>query len=116
VSNPRRLKVAGCSAKLTARKDSSRRLRTEGSRAMAEEKVGIVSDYFAHVSVAGIELSGVLRVGDRIHIKGHTTDLEQVVESMQIEHNQVEEGKSGDAIGIKVGDRCRHGDEVFKVT
>ena len=83
---------------------------------MAEEKVGIVSDYFAHVSVAGIELSGVLRVGDTIHIKGHTTDLEQVVESMQIEHNQVEEGKSGDAIGIAVSDRCRHGDEVFKVT
>ena len=83
---------------------------------MAEERVGVVSDYFAHVSVAGIELSGPLRVGDRIHIKGHTTDLEQVVESMQIEHEQVEEAKSGDAVGIRVNDRCRHGDEVLKVT
>jgi translation elongation factor EF-Tu-like GTPase len=83
---------------------------------MAEERVGIVSDYFAHVDVAGIELSGALRVGDRIHIKGHTTDLEQVVESMQIDRQPVEEAKTGDAVGIKVSERCRHGDEVFKVT
>ena len=83
---------------------------------MAEERIGVVSDYFAHVNVAGIELSGPLRVGDRIHIKGHTTDFEQVVESMQIEHEQVEEAKTGDAVGIKLKDRCRHGDEVFKVT
>ena len=83
---------------------------------MAEEKIGLVSDYFAHVGVAGIELSGTLRVGDRIHIKGHTTDFEQVVDSMQIEHEQVEEAKTGDAVGIKLNDRCRHGDEVFKVT
>jgi len=83
---------------------------------MAEERIGVVSDYFAHVNVAGIELSGPLRVGDRIHIKGHTTDFEQVVESMQIEHEQVEEAKIGDAVGIKLNDRCRHGDEVFKVT
>ena len=83
---------------------------------MAEVKVGMVSDYFAHVSVAGIALSGTLRVGDKIHIKGHTTDLEEVVESMQIEHEQVQEAKAGAAVGIKVSDRCRHGDDVFKVT
>ncbi len=83
---------------------------------MAEEKVGVVSDYFARVGVAGIQLSDTLRVGDTIHIKGHTTDIEQVVESMQIEHEQVEEAKAGDLIGIKVGDRCRDGDQVFKVT
>jgi putative protease len=61
-------------------------------------------------------LEGTLRVGDTIHIKGHTTDLEQAVDSMQIEHDQVEEAKAGDAIGIKVGDRCRGGDVVYKVT
>ena len=83
---------------------------------MPEERVGIVKDYFAKVGVAGIDLEGTLRVGDTIHIKGHTTDLEQVVESMQIEHDQVEEAKSGDAIGIKVNDRCRGGDVVYKVT
>jgi translation initiation factor IF-2 len=83
---------------------------------MPEERVGIVKDYFAKVGVAGIDLEGTLRVGDTIHIKGHTTDLEQAVESMQIEHDQVEEAKSGDAIGIKVNDRCRGGDVVYKVT
>jgi len=83
---------------------------------MAEERVGVVKDYFAHIGVAGIDLEGTLRVGDTIHIKGHTTDLELVVESLQIEHEQVQEAKAGDAIGIKVSDRCRDGDIVYKVT
>ncbi len=84
---------------------------------MAEEReVGRVSDYFAHIGVAGIDLTGPLRVGDTIHIKGHTTDFEQNVDSMQIEHANVEEAKAGDKIGIKVKDRCRHGDHVFVVT
>ena len=83
---------------------------------MPEERVGIVNDYFAKIEVAGIDLEGPLRVGDTIHIKGHTTDLEQVMESIQIEHEQVQEAKAGDAIGIKVKDRCRGGDLVYKVT
>jgi translation elongation factor EF-Tu-like GTPase len=83
---------------------------------MPEEKVGVVKDYFAKVGVAGIDVSGQLKVGDTIHIKGHTTDLEQVVESMQIEHDQVEEVKAGDSIGIKVSERCRDGDTVYRVT
>lgn len=83
---------------------------------MAEERVGVVKDYFARIGVAGIDLEGTLRVGDAIHIKGHTTDLEQAVDSMQIEHDQVEEAKAGEAIGIKVGERCRGGDVVYKVT
>jgi len=83
---------------------------------MPEEKVGVVKDYFAKINVAGIDITGRLKVGDTIHVKGHTTDFEQVVESIQIEHEQVEEAKAGDAIGIKVMDRCRGGDTVFKVT
>jgi putative protease len=83
---------------------------------MAEqEEVGRVMDYFAKIGVAGIDLTGKLRVGDTIRISGHTTDLEQVVESMQIEHEQVEEAGPGDQIGIKVPDRVRHGDHVYKV-
>lgn len=82
---------------------------------MPEENVGIVKDYFAKVGVAGIDVTGHLKVGDTIHIKGHTSDFEQVVESMQIEHDQVEEAKAGDAIGIKVSERCRDGDTVYKV-
>jgi len=83
---------------------------------MPEEKVGVVKDYFAKINVAGIDITGKLKAGDTIHIKGHTTDFEQVVESMQIEHEQVEEAKPGDAIGIRVNERCRGGDTVYKVT
>jgi len=83
---------------------------------MTEEvEIGQVNDYFAHVGVAGIDLTGPLKVGDRIRIKGHTTDLEEVVASMQIEHESVEEAKAGNKIGVKVGDRVRGGDHVYRV-
>jgi len=81
-----------------------------------EEEIGRVTDYFAQIGVAGIDLTGRLRVGESIHIRGHTTDIEQVVESMQIEHEQVEEAGAGDRIGIKASDRCRKGDQVYRVT
>ena len=83
---------------------------------MPEEKVGVVNDYFAKVNVAGIDMTGNLKVGDTIHVKGHTTDFEQVVDSIQVEHEQVTDAKAGDAIGIKVTERCRGGDTVFRVT
>jgi len=83
---------------------------------MPEEGIGNVSDFFARPVVAGIELTGTLKVGDTIHIKGHTTDLEFTVESMQINNVDVNEAKAGDAVGIKVRDRVRHGDVVYKVT
>jgi translation elongation factor EF-1alpha len=83
---------------------------------MAEEvEIGRVNDYFAKISVAGIDLTGPLKVGDRIRIKGHTTDLEEVVESIQVEHESVEEAKAGDKIGVKVADRVRGGDHVYRV-
>ena len=83
---------------------------------MPEVEIGQVSDFFARPVVAGITLSGTLKVGDRIHVKGHTTDLELTVESMQINNVNVTEGKAEDAIGIKVPDRVRAGDHVYKVT
>jgi translation elongation factor EF-1alpha len=82
---------------------------------MEEREVGRVVDYFAKVGVAGIEITGQLAVGDTIHIKGHTTDLQQTVDSMQIEHESVQEAKQGDSVGIKVKDRCRAHDVVYKV-
>ncbi|MFC2022818.1 translation elongation factor-like protein [Chloroflexota bacterium] len=82
---------------------------------MPEEEIGKVMDFFAKPVVAGIDLTGTLVVGDRIHIKGHTTDLELVVGSMQIDNVGVKEGKAGDSIGIKVTDRVRRGDTVYKV-
>ncbi len=83
---------------------------------MPEELIGRVSDFFARPVVAGIELTGTLRVGDRIKIQGHTTDMELVVTSMQINSVNVTEAKAGDAVGIKVNDRVRRGDKVYKIT
>ena len=82
---------------------------------MPEEVVGNVSDFFARPVVAGIELTGTLKLGDRIHVKGHTTDIEFTVDSMQISNVDVKEAKAGDAVGIKVSDRVRPGDTVCKV-
>ncbi len=83
---------------------------------MPEEEIGKVSDFFAHPVVAGIELTGTLKVGDRIHIKGHTTDLELTVNSMQINNVDVNEAKVGDSVGVKVTERVRRGDTIYKVT
>ena len=83
---------------------------------MPEEKIGTVSDFFAQPVVAAIELTAALEVGNKIHIKGHTTDLEVIVGSMQINNVAVEEAKAGDSIGVKVGERVRKRDTVYKVT
>jgi len=83
---------------------------------MPEEVIGKVTDFFARPVVAGIELTTALKVGDKIHIKGHTTDLELVVDSMQIDNVNVDQAKTGDLVGIKVSERVRRGDAVYKVT
>ena len=83
---------------------------------MPEIEIGKISDFFARPVVAGIEMSGSVKVGDTIHIKGHTTDMEFVVDSMQIDNANVTEAKAGDSVGIKVEDRVRRGDTVYKVT
>ena len=83
---------------------------------MPEVEIGHVSDFFAHPVVAGITLTTTLKVGDKIHINGHTTDIEFTVNSMQIDNVDVTQAKTGDAIGVKVTDRVRRGDTVYKVT
>ncbi len=82
---------------------------------MEEIEVGKVTDFFAKPVVAGIDVHGSLKKGDLIRIKGATTDLEFVLASMQIEHISVQEARPGDLIGIKVPDRVRPGDRVYKV-
>ena len=83
---------------------------------MPEEEVGTVSKFFAKPMVAGIDLSAPVKLGDRLHISGHTTDMQFVIGSMQIDNANVEEGKPGDSIGIKVPDRAREGDKVYRIT
>ncbi len=83
---------------------------------MAEEKVGEVIKFFSKAGVAAIKvMEGTLKVGDRIRIKGHTTDFEDQIQSMQVENQPVETAAAGDLIGIKVKDRVREKDAVFKV-
>ena len=81
-----------------------------------EVEIGKVSAFFAKPIVAGVDLTGELKVGARLHIKGHTTDLELSVDSMQIEGAAVTAAKVGDAVGIQVPDRVRPGDTVYKVS
>jgi putative protease len=84
---------------------------------MAEEQIGVVTHYFGKISVAGIEITaGELRVGDTIHILGHTSDFTQTVDSMQLDNEAIEVATPGQAVGIKVIDHAREHDKVLKVT
>ena len=83
---------------------------------MAEILIGTVIDFFARPMVAGLELSSPLKIGDTIHIKGHTTDITMTVDSMQIDNANVTAANAGAAVGIKLPDRARKGDPVFIVT
>jgi translation initiation factor IF-2 len=83
---------------------------------MPEEKIGLVVNYFSKISVAAIEITnGTLSAGDTLHFIGHTTDFESTVQSMQIENKSVTEAKKGDSVGLKVSERVRQGDIVYKI-
>ena len=84
---------------------------------MGEEKkvIGKITHYFGKINVAAIELTDTLKVGDAILIEGAHTRLEEMVESMQIENKRVIEAKAGEGIGIKVKDKVRVGDTVYKI-
>ena len=83
---------------------------------MVEEKIGIIEHFFTNVSVAAIKItSGELKIGDTIHVVGAHTDFKQKIDSMQIERVPVEVVKVGDAVGIKVKDRVREHDVVYKM-
>ncbi len=82
-----------------------------------EEEIGKITHFFSKINVGVLELTnGHLHIGDTIHIKGHTTDFYQKVESMQVEHAPVESADKGMEVGLKVESSVREGDQVFKVT
>ena len=81
-----------------------------------EEKIGEVTHYFGHIPAGIFKLTGTLKRGDKIHIKGATTDFTQEVASMQVDHKNIEEAKKGKEVGIEIEQKVRDGDEVFIVT
>jgi len=82
---------------------------------MAEKEIGVITNYFEHVNAAAIKLSGALKVGDKIKVKGGETEFEQVIDSMQINRVPVQKAKKGDEIGILVKEKVRKEYKVFKV-
>lgn len=82
-----------------------------------EEEIGKITHFFTKINVGVLELiKGEIHIGDTIHIKGHTTDFYQKVQSMQVEHAPVESAQKGDEVGLKVEASVREGDLVFRVT
>jgi putative protease len=79
------------------------------------EEVGRVGGFFAHPSVAVIELTAPLKMGDTVYFKGHTTDFQQAVESLQIDRTPVQEAQAGQSVGLKVNNRCRKHDMVYRL-
>ena len=82
---------------------------------MQEKEIGKITHYYSHLGVGIIELLDTLKVGDTIHIKGHSSDFTQGIDSIQIEHNVVSEANAQDAIGIKVIQKVHPHDKVYKV-
>ncbi|HEA65434.1 MAG TPA: translation elongation factor-like protein [Desulfobacterales bacterium] len=83
---------------------------------MEEKKIGFVSNYFSKISVAAVEITeGTVSVGDTLRFFGHTTDFESIVHSMQIEHKSLTDAKKGDSVGVKVPEKVREGDKVYKI-
>ncbi len=76
--------------------------------------IGTVAHYFNHLSVAAVTLTDTLRTGDRIHIQGHTTDLEQTVDSMEVDHARVESAGPGDDVALHVDDHVRDHDRIYR--
>jgi len=90
---------------------------TPVSMAPPGQRIGVVTHYFSHLSVAVVKLeSARLRVGDTIHVRGHTTDFQQRIDSLQVNHAPVQEVGPGDDFGLKVREHAREHDVVYKVT
>jgi len=81
-----------------------------------EKEIGSVAHYFGKISVAAISLTDELKVGDKIHIVGHSENFTQNISSIQIEHSNVESAKPGDDIGIQIQQKVHPGDKIYKVT
>jgi len=106
--------------KIVKRKPITKKAKAKAKKPLAPEasleKIGEITHYFPHVNAAAVKLlkSG-LKVGDSIYIKGHTTDFKELVQSIQLDHASIPEGKKGQEIGLLVRSRVRQGDKVYKI-
>lgn len=82
---------------------------------MNKKEIGKISHFFNKISVAVVDLTGKIKVGDKISIEGRGNVLEQTIDSMQIEHENIQEAKAGQSIGLKVDSPVKEGDIVFKI-
>ena len=83
---------------------------------MEEQEIGYISNYYNKISVAAVEVTaGTVSVNDTLHIKGHSTDFELKADSIQIDHAPVTEAKQGDSIGLKVPEKVKRKDKVYKI-
>lgn len=82
---------------------------------MQEKEIGAITHYYGHINVGIIQLLDILKIGDKIHIKGHSSDFTETVDSIEIEHKTVSEAGPGDLVGIKVTQKVHPYDKVFKV-
>lgn len=87
---------------------------TRQEDAPEEKPIGEITHYFGKIGVMALDLTDDLSVGDTVHVKGHTTDVMLTVDSMQIEHETVPEAHAGDSIGVRVGEKVRPGDTVYR--
>lgn len=95
-------------------KKTSKAPSAEDSAKTEGKPIGKITHYYSKIGVGIIELKSGLKVGDKIKIKGHSTDIEQDIDSIQIDHKDVETAKKGDVIGLKVSDKVREGDQAYK--
>ena len=80
---------------------------------MADKKIGTITHFFDRISVGIIKLDGKLKVGDKVRIQGGTTNFEQEISEIQLEHKSIPEGKKGQEVGVKVKEKVREGDSVY---
>ena len=81
---------------------------------MTEQPIGKITHYFPKISVAAATLTGELKVGDRVRVKGHTTDFTETIQSLEIEHQKVDRAGPGDKVAFEVSEKARPGDQVFR--
>ncbi|MFH1161673.1 MAG: translation elongation factor-like protein [Candidatus Jorgensenbacteria bacterium] len=92
---------------------SKKEAKKEAKEVVNEDRIGVVTHYFGGISVAIVKFSRAVKVGEKVHFKGATTDFEEAIKSMQLNHEDIAEAKKNQEVGIKVDGKVREGDEVY---